>query len=231
MNILAIDTSSSVASASVIKDNQLVGEYVISNGKTHSQILVPVIDDALSKLNLKIEDIDVFATTLGPGSFTGLRIGIATAKAFAQAVNKKIIGVSALDCLASNVAYSDGITVCPILDARRGNVYNAVYKNGVKQTGDRLLHLDTVLEEVKGNKTLFLGDGVIKHSEKIVSFMGEDAIFAPAHLNFQRASSVAHIALLRAEKNDFDNIYSLEPIYVRPSQAERELAGVVDEVI
>ena len=231
MNILAIDTSSSVASVAVIKDKQLVGEYIVSNGKTHSQILVPIIDDVLSNLNLGIEDVDVFATTLGPGSFTGLRIGIATAKAFAQAKNKKIIGVSALDCLASNVAYGDGITVCPILDARRGNVYNALYKNGCKQTNDRLLHLDTVLEEVKGEKTLFLGDGVLKHREKISSFMGNDAMFAPENLLFQRASSVAHIALLRAENNDFDNIYSLEPIYVRPSQAERELNGIVDEVI
>ncbi len=228
MNILAIDTSSPVASAAIMTDGRLAGEYIISNGKTHSQIIVPLISDMLDKAGVTINDIDVFATSLGPGSFTGLRIGVATAKSFAQAMGKEIIGISALAGLCANVFCMENVMICPIMDARRGNVYNAVYKNGIEIKGDRLISLDDVLSEVGDEKTLFIGDGIVKHREKIESAMGEKAIFAPEHIAVQRASSIAYLANLRAEKGDFDNIYSLEPIYVRASQAERELRGEKD---
>lgn len=225
MKILAIDTSSPVASAAVACDGQILGESIIRNGKTHSQIIVPLIDDMLKKADIPISDIDVFASTLGPGSFTGLRIGVATAKAFAQANNKKVIGISALKALSANVPYNSGIALCPIIDARRENVYNAVYKDGETVKADRLVSLDTVIEEMQGKKTVFLGDGVLKHREKINEKMGKNAIFLPDYATLQRASSVAHLAYLRALENDFDSIYSMQPIYVRPSQAERELNG------
>lgn len=228
MNILAIDTSSPVASAAIMTDGRLAGEYIISNGKTHSQIIVPLISDMLDKSGMIIKDIDVFATSLGPGSFTGLRIGVATAKSFAQAMGKEIIGISALAGLCANVSCMENVLVCPIMDARRGNVYNAVYKNGIEIKGDRLISLDDVLSEVRDEKTLFLGDGIVRHKDTIESTMGEKAIFAPEHISAQRASSIAYLANIRAEKGDFDNIYSLEPIYVRASQAERELQGKKD---
>ena len=227
MNILAIDTSSPVASVAFMSDGKLVAEYIINNGKTHSQIVVPLISDMLSKAGADFKSIDVFATSLGPGSFTGLRIGVATAKTFAQAESKKIIGVSALDGLFSGVA-DKSLVVCPIIDARRGNVYNAIYENGEKVTSDRLVSLADVLRELDGKKTVFLGDGVLKHREMIVNSMGSNAVFLPEHLSLQRASSVAYLANCRTEKNDFDDIYSLEPIYIRPSQAERELNGDKD---
>ena len=130
MNILAIDTSSTVASVAVTSNGKTLSEYNVCNGKTHSQIIMPMVSDALDKAGLKISDIDVFATSLGPGSFTGLRIGVATAKTFAQATGKKIIGVSSMEGLCANVSVTGDFNVCPIVDARRGNVFNAVYKNG-----------------------------------------------------------------------------------------------------
>jgi len=228
MKILAIDTSSPVASAAVMVDSNLVGEYVISNGKTHSQIIIPLISDMLTKAGISVHEIDVFAVSLGPGSFTGLRIGIATAKSFAQALNKKIIGISALDSLHANLPCGNDLFICPIMDARRGNVYNSIYKNGIKLKDDRLININEVLEEVSGNKTIFLGDGILKHKETIVSVMGDNAIFAPANLSMQKSSSVAFLANQRVMNGEFDNIYSLEPVYVRASQAERELTGEKD---
>ncbi len=228
MKILAIDTSSPVASAALVVDGQLTGEYVISNGKTHSQIIIPLISDMLEKSTVSIKDIDVFATSLGPGSFTGLRIGVATAKSFAHSGSKKIIGISALAGLNANIPCCHDAVVCPIMDARRGNVYNALYKNDVLLKEDRLISLDAVLEEIKAHKTIFLGDGVFKHKETIINTMGDNAVFVPSNLNIQRASSIALLAYSRALNDDFDDVYSLEPIYVRPSQAERELSGEKD---
>lgn len=228
MIILAIDTSSPVASAAIMSDGKLVGEYVISNGKTHSQIIIPLISDMLNKSGVAIEDIDVFATSLGPGSFTGLRIGVSTAKSFAQAMNKEIIGISALAGLSANITYPEDVLICPIMDARRGNVYNAVYRNGTTIKEDRLISLDDLLNEISEKKTLFLGDGIIKHREKIKSAMGDNVIFPPEHIAMQRASSIAYLANIRATNGDFDNLHSMEPIYVRASQAERELVGEKD---
>lgn len=228
MNILAIDTSSPVASAAVMTDGKIVGEYVISNGKTHSQIIIPLISDMLKKAGISISEIDVFSTSLGPGSFTGLRIGVATAKAFAQAMKKEVIGISSLDALCANLSCCEDALICPIIDARRGNVYNSLYRNGHQIKTDRLININSLLEETQGHKTVFLGDGILKHQEIITHVMGSDAVFTPANLNMQKASSVAYLANIRAQEGDFDNLYSLEPIYVRASQAERELQGEKD---
>lgn len=225
MKLLAIDTSSPVASVAVMDDGVLIGEYVINNGKTHSQIIVPLVSDVLEKIGISIADIDVFVTSLGPGSFTGLRIGVATVKSFAQALNKPIIGVSSIEGLAAGVTIAEDVNVCPIMDARRGNVYNGVYRNGVCVKSDRLICLDELISELDGEKTVFVGDGVLKHKDTIVSRMGESALILPEYLSMLRASSIAAMAYKRAINGDYDDLYSLEPIYVRASQAERELAG------
>lgn len=229
MNILAIDTSSSVASVAVVSDGKVLSEYNVCNGKTHSQIIMPMISDALDKAVLKISDVDVFATSLGPGSFTGLRIGVATAKSFAQATGKKIIGISSMEGLCANVLADDCTLVCPIVDARRGNVFNAIYKNGICLKKDRLISVELLIDEINGNKTVFVGDGCLKHKDTIISKMGDKAIFLSEHLSMSKASSIAFCASLRAANNDYDEIYSLTPIYVRSSQAERELNGETDE--
>ena len=133
-----------------------------------------------------------------------------------------------MDSLHANLPCGNDLFICPIMDARRGNVYNSIYKNGIKLKDDRLININEVLEEVSGNQTIFLGDGILKHKETIVSVMGDNAIFAPANLSMQKSSSVAFLANQRAMNGEFDNIYSLEPVYVRASQAERELTGEKD---
>ncbi|MBE7013220.1 MAG: tRNA (adenosine(37)-N6)-threonylcarbamoyltransferase complex dimerization subunit type 1 TsaB [Ruminococcaceae bacterium] len=229
MNILAIDTSSTVASAAILSNKKLLAEYNVCNGKTHSQIIMPMISDVLDKAGLDIADIDVFATALGPGSFTGLRIGVATAKTLAQATGKKVIGISSLHSLSANVLQYDNCIVCPIVDARRGNVFNAIYKNGIREKAERLISVELLLKELNGQKTVFVGDGCAKYSETIKSLMGDNAVFLPEHISLPRAASVAHLAEIRAADNEYDDLYSITPIYVRNSQAERELNGETDE--
>ena len=223
MNILAIDTSSLNATVSVINDDKLLGEFTISNKNTHSQIIMPMLDEMLKFAGVDIDDIDVFATAIGPGSFTGLRIGIATAKALCQGGRKKIIGVSALEGLTENV-YQEGKIICPIIDARRGDVYNALYLNGECIVKERAINIECLIDELNNvdKKVVFVGDGVLLHRELIIEKLGDKAELAPPTKIMAKASSIAYIALRRAKNNDFDDIYNLEPIYLRQSQAERE---------
>ncbi len=223
MNILAIDTSSLNATVSVINDDKLLGEFTISNKNTHSQIIMPMLDDMLKFAGVDIDDIDIFAAAIGPGSFTGLRIGIATTKALAQGGGKKIIGISSLHGLSENV-YEEGKIICPIIDARRGDVYNALYLNGECIQKERAINIETLLDELeeKQEKIVFVGDGVLLHKDLIIEKLSEKALFAPPSKIMAKASSIANLALKRAKNNDFDDIYNLEPIYLRQSQAERE---------
>jgi len=219
MNILAMDTSSLTATVAVLTDEKLMGEFSVSNKLTHSQTIMPMTDTLLKTASMQISDIDVFAVSVGPGSFTGLRIGMATAKTFAQALNKPIIGVSSLEAIAQNISFTDAI-ICPIMDARRSEVYNALYKNGNEISVPRALHIEELLDELKDKKVVFAGDGVLIHKEKILK--NENWCIAPEHLILPKASSLAYAALKRARNNDFDDLYSLDPIYLRKSQAERE---------
>ena len=220
MIILGMDTSSVNATVAVMNDKKLIGEFIISNDRTHSQIIMPLVDDLLKKCTMQTDDIDVFAVSVGPGSFTGLRIGMATVKTLAQVCNKPIIGVSSLDSLYENGCLFDGI-ICPIIDARHGEVYNALYENGKKITGNRVISVDKLISELGNKKTLFLGDGVLSYTQKLSEY--ENFVIAPQNISMQKASSVCIAAYKRAQNNDFDNLYSLAPIYLRKSQAEREL--------
>lgn len=221
MKILAMDTSSVNATVAVCDENKILGEYTISGDRAHSQIIMPMLDDMLKRCSLSVKDIDVFAVALGPGSFTGLRIGIAAMKTLAGTLGKKIIGISSLDSVAVNFLHTDKY-ICPIFDARRNDVYNAVYLNGKKITKDRICDFNEVLIEMSGKEVIFAGDAVIKYADKIKSFNNQNWQLAPLHLSGQRASSVLYAALERANNNDFDTLETLFPIYIRPSQAERE---------
>lgn len=221
MKILAIDTSSVNATVAVCDENRILGEYTVSGDRAHSQIIMPMTDELLKRCKLDIKDIDIFAVALGPGSFTGLRIGIAAAKTMAVTLGKKIIGVSSLDMISASFPLQDKY-ICPIFDARRNDVYNAVYKDGKKITPDRICDFDTVISEMRDRETIFAGDGVMKYKDKILSFNNPKWHISPVYLSLQRASALAGIALERALADDFDSSDSLEPIYIRPSQAERE---------
>ncbi len=223
MIILSIDTSSKAATAALMSDENLICEYTISNKKTHSQNILPMISDMMKKADISMDDIDVFAVCTGPGSFTGLRIGMATAKTFAQAKDKPVIGVSALYGLYKNVSPTPYL-VCPIIDARRGDVYNALFKDDKRLTEDRAININDLLNELKGHKVVFVGDGVSVYKELICNEMGEDAVFAPLSKMESRASSVCEIAFEKARNNEYDSPYTLNPVYLRVSQAEREYA-------
>ena len=219
MIILGMDTCSANAAVAVMNDKKLIGEFVISNDRTHSQVIMPLVDDMLKKCGLDISDIDVFAVSVGPGSFTGLRIGMATVKTFAQFCKKPIIGVSSLDSLYENCALFDGI-VCPIIDARHGEVYNALYKDGKRITDYRVVSVDLLIEQLNGQKVCFCGDGVLTYGDKLAQCT--DFSVATQNISMQKASSLCIAAYKRAINNDFDDVYSLLPVYLRKSQAERE---------
>ncbi len=220
MIIFGMDTSSVNATVAVMNDKKLIGEFVVSNDKTHSQIIMPLAEDLLKKCGLDIGDVDVFSVCTGPGSFTGLRIGMATVKTLAQVMNKPVIGVSSLDALQHNCSLFDGI-VCPIIDARHGEVYNALYSSGKLITNYRIVSIDSLIKELVGKKTIFCGDGAVAYKDILSNY--ENFIIAPQNIAMQKASSVCMCAYNRAQNGDYDNLYSLSPVYLRLSQAEREL--------
>lgn len=224
MRILGVDTSSKVATAAVCDEDKIICEFELNNKMTHSQTIMPIIDECLKKSELTVEDIDLFAVAQGPGSFTGLRIGVTTVKGLAHAVNKPVVGVNTLEALAYNLPYCPYL-ISPIMDARREEVYNAIYRfDGstlVEVKPPRALALSELIDEliILGEKVVFLGDGVPVFKEKIAEKMGELALFAPQNSNMQRASSVC----LGAMTKETMHYSRLAPIYLRKSQAEREL--------
>lgn len=223
MNILAIDSSSSVASAAIVSDDKLICETTLNNKLTHSQTLMPIIDDVFKMSEMTPDDIDVFAVCSGPGSFTGLRIGITTAKGLAHAAGKPVAGVNTLEAMAYNLPYCPHLIV-PIMDARREQVYTAFYKitDGVVRevSAPRAISLADCLDEILkiGEKAVFLGDGVPVFKDVIAEKLGELALFAPQNLNAQHAAAVAEAA----KNKELMNYAALVPTYLRKSQAERE---------
>lgn len=223
MKIFAMDTSTLTATVAVLDEDKVMGEYTLCDKLTHSQTIMPMTDEILKKLNITLRDIDVFSVCVGPGSFTGLRIGMATVKTFSQALSKPIIGVSSLDAIAYNICVTDDTLVCPMIDARRNEVYNAIYQGGSKVVADRALHIDELLCELRGKKVVFCGDGAVLHRELIGGYGEKGWSFAPPNLILSKASSVAYSALKKAHNSEFDDAFTLNPVYLRKSQAEREM--------
>ncbi len=220
MNILAIDTSALTATVAIVSDDILLGEISTTTKLTHSQTVMPMIDELLKKVSLDISDIDLFACSEGPGSFTGLRIGIGTIKGLAYGLGKEVVGVSTLEALAQNIAFTD-LLISPIMDARRGQVYNALYKWNEGRLEclcpPRALSVEELCSGID-EKTVFVGDGVRVYKEKITELLGEKAFFAPPQHCLQRAGSVAFAALSK-EPTD---AATLTAVYLRKPQAERE---------
>ncbi|HHW30746.1 MAG TPA: tRNA (adenosine(37)-N6)-threonylcarbamoyltransferase complex dimerization subunit type 1 TsaB [Clostridiaceae bacterium] len=231
MKILALDTSSSVASVAILDKNILMGEYSINSKKKHSQILMLMVKELLKNLDISPEDIDLYAVTSGPGSFTGLRIGITAVKAMAYAVKKPVIAVPSLEALAYNLPLWEGL-VCPIMDARNNQVYTALYKwkgnfleavtecKGIAVQELILLIMDNMKDN---NKVAFVGDGVEVHRQYIAEQLGNKAVFTPANLMLVRASSVALAAAAKYSRGEIETAFELVPFYLRKSQAERVL--------
>lgn len=224
MNILAADTSALTATVAIIKDGVLVYENNITNALTHSETLMPMIDNGLKSVKLTPSDIDLFAVSQGPGSFTGIRIGVAAVKALAYAVDKPVFGINTLLALAYNLSIAENIPICPIMDARRGQVYNAIYKFNCGKAEEiaspRALSIEELCSEIC-EKTYFVGDGVDVYKDKITELLGDKALFAPIPLRLQKAASIAYAAHM-AKQQDYLSPEALEVIYLRKSQAERE---------
>ncbi|HOQ01636.1 MAG TPA: tRNA (adenosine(37)-N6)-threonylcarbamoyltransferase complex dimerization subunit type 1 TsaB [Acetivibrio clariflavus] len=228
MKVLAIDTSTVIAAVAIMDDEKLLGEYSINNKKTHSQKLMVMIDEIMKNLDLKPSDIDVFAASIGPGSFTGLRIGVTTAKAMAYAANKPVVGVPTLDALAYNVVTSKFV-ICPILDARNNQVFTALYevKDGkLERTTEYMgIPVSELVQIIRQNdkKVIFTGDAVDLHKEYFMSELGENCEFAPLGSRLQRGASVAELAIMMAKEGKLTSSFELVPFYLRKSQAEREM--------
>lgn len=228
MKILAIDSSSVVATVALIEDEKLLAEYSVNHKKTHSQTLLPMIDEIMNMSETDINTLDAIAVSGGPGSFTGLRIGSATAKGLAFVINKPIIHIPTMDGLAYNM-YGSLKIICPIMDARRNQVYTGVYhfedNRLVADIPQYQENIDVLIEilNAKGKPVVFLGDGVDKYKETIIQNIKVSYEFAPVHMNMQRASSVA--ALSKQYYNEGKTVSADEhqPDYLRKSQAEREL--------
>ncbi len=225
MRVLAIDTSSNAATAAVMEDELLIGEYTLNHKKTHSQKIMPMIEQLLSDLELTVYDIDIFAAAVGPGSFTGLRIGVETAKALAHAADKRVVSVGTLEALAYNVPHAEHIIV-PIMDARRNNVFTASYiwDEGFKEIGEpEGITIEECVESCgEFLDTIFVGDGVPVHKEYIVEKLGEHAIFPHGAVLNSRASSVAAVAIDKAKRGETQSYLEMKPYYIKKSQAERE---------
>ena len=230
MNILMIDTSGPACGVAVMKDGSIVCELQLTSGKTHSQRVMPMVDQALNMCEMQVSDVDLFGVVVGPGSFTGVRIGVSSVKALAHAAGKPCIGVDALEALAANVSGFDGV-VCPILDARAQQVYGAMFECGmppVRLMEDEAEKLSLFLDRVEatGKNALFLGDGVAPLKNAIIERLGEKAHFAPAqHLGLRAASACALAAEYAKDESNIKDCMTLLPLYLRAPQAERERAA------
>lgn len=220
MKILGIDTSSSVASVALMDDDKLIGEMTLNDKKTHSQKLMILIDKLLVMSDTKLADLDAVAVANGPGSFTGLRIGITTAKALAHPLDIKVIEVSSLEALANNILSTH--LVCPMMDARRNTVFTGLYSDEILIAADQL-EIRDILSRVSAfeDKVVFLGDGATLHSELIKETLGENAVIAPKHLLVSSAGSLCEIAMRKYSTAgvSYDDVHAN---YLRKSQAERE---------
>lgn len=227
MRILALDSSGMVASVAVLEDDILLGEYTVNYKKTHSQTLLPMLDTVAQMLELDLHTVDAIAVAAGPGSFTGLRIGAATAKGLGLALAKPLIVVPTVDALAYNLGVTDRI-ICPIMDARRNQVYTGVYcyTDGMldilrPQEAVSVVDLAQTLNEL-GQEVIFLGDGVPVYQEQLAQLLEIPYSFAPAHLNRQRAGAVGALAAIYYREGKCQPAEEMEPEYLRKSQAERE---------
>ena len=227
MKILALDSSGMAASVAVVEDENMLAEYTVNYKKTHSQTLLPMLDAAVQMVQLKLDTIDAIAVASGPGSFTGLRIGSATAKGLGLALDKPIIGVPTTQAMAYNLFGAGGV-VCPIMDARRNQVYTGIYgfKNGHLEILEDQMAADIyqVIEKLNALKcpVIFTGDGISVYREVIDQNIQVPAEYAPAHLNRQRASAVAALAMEYLKEGRVQTAAEHRPESLRMSQAERE---------
>ncbi|MDD2972684.1 MAG: tRNA (adenosine(37)-N6)-threonylcarbamoyltransferase complex dimerization subunit type 1 TsaB [Lachnospiraceae bacterium] len=238
MKILALDSSGLVASVAIMEDDTLTAEYTIQYKKTHSQTLLPMLDEIGKMIELDLNTIDAIAVAAGPGSFTGLRIGSATAKGLGLALKKPLIAVPTIEGLAYNM-YGSSQLICPIMDARRGQVYTGVFEfletREEHMFGTISYEFQTIISRCAvtmdemilrlnelGRSVAFVGDGIPVFADKIKEDLKVPYLLAPAHRNRQSAASVAMLAQIYYRQGKIQTAQEHQPEYLRLSQAERE---------
>lgn len=227
MKILALDSTAVVASCAICEDETLLASFTVNNKNTHSETLLPMVEASLKLLRLTADDIDIFALSEGPGSFTGVRIGAATVKGLAFGKNKPCVGISTLEALAENLSGMNGI-LCPVMNARRNQVYNALFKseNGriTRLCPDRAISTDELEDELSSySETIYMvgdGDFLMYESPSRKAEYG----YVPEPLRYQSGYSVAKVALEKHRSGEIKTDIELAPTYLRPSQAERTRA-------
>ena len=216
MKILSVSTSSNIASVAISEDDKCILELNIDNNKTHSETLMPLVSELFKKTNLNLSDINLIACDVGPGSFTGIRIGIASIKAIAESVNVPVISVTSLEALAYNIENIDCKTICSLIDARNNQVYCGIFDKGYNLQEEYIADDINVVIEVlnKYKNIVFIGDGAITHKDllKIKDFTYE---------NFIHSKNIAKCAYRKYIKGKLDNADTIIPLYLRKSQAER----------
>ncbi len=226
MRILGIESSSLVASAAVVENEVTLAEYTVNYKKTHSQTLLPMIDEMMRLLDMEPSAVDAIAVSGGPGSFTGLRIGSATAKGLGLALKKPLIHVPTLDAMAYGLFGASGL-ICPMMDARRQQVYTGIYRFEerfeivMEQSALAVADLAERLNAL-GERVIFLGDGVPVYEKQLAETLTVPYCFAPAHVNRQRAASVAALGAVYFAEEKTETAAEHKPDYLRKSQAERE---------
>lgn len=231
MKILAVDSSGLVASVAVVEEDILLAEYTMNYKKTHSQTLLPMLNEVKQMIDLDLNSVDAIAVASGPGSFTGLRIGSATVKGLGLALDKPIVEVPTLEGLAYNLCGTTHL-VCPMMDARRNQVYTGIYAFEAEGTVWRMktikeqcaVDVSEILDVCNelGQPVVFLGDGVPVYKEQIAEICKIPYSFAPAGMNRQKAASVGTLGVIYAKQGKLVTAAAHEPEYLRKSQAERE---------
>lgn len=228
MKILAVDTSSKICSVCILEDQNVLLEKHTNDEKTHSQNLMPLIDELFKEANLTLDDIDLLACSQGPGSFTGIRIGLASIKAFADTKNIPVVGVTSLESLAYNITET-GLIVS-LIDAKNDNVYYSMFSydgTSYNQIGEfKSDSIQNILDDlfIYDDKLIFVGDGSEVHHDKIAAVI-RNAVFASSEQNLQTSISIAKSAYNKFKKGIYGDSNSLLPIYLKKSQAERALDG------
>lgn len=224
MKLLAVDTSGKVAGVALMEDEALVCEANLMSGLTHSEKLMPLVDASMKFAGWQPQDIDVFAAVVGPGSFTGVRIGVSAVKGMAEAYGRPVIAINTLEALAASFPGFSGL-VAPLLDARRAQVYCALYDGDlneiVKPDARALAELLAEPAVVSAVRVMFTGDGAIAYRDEIATALGAKAAFAPAHLALQRAGAAAALAWRKLTSGETAEAAALMPEYLRKSSAEQ----------
>ncbi|MBU0478435.1 tRNA (adenosine(37)-N6)-threonylcarbamoyltransferase complex dimerization subunit type 1 TsaB [bacterium] len=221
MKILGVETATNVCSVCILENSQLIAEYTTNITKTHSQRLMPMIKHVLANVELIPSDIGAIVVSIGPGSFTGVRIGISAAKGMAMALNIQTAGVSTLGGIAYNLVDSYTGQVCVITDARRKQVYTAIYEmpNMKKLTEDMVLPIEELIKKIK-KKTIFIGNACALYYNTLKKELGDLALVCPPHSGIPRASSIALLGEKRLKEGKGLSHFDLKPNYVRLSDAE-----------